>query len=279
MVTVIARDTATHYVLQKPRALAYPKHVLYFIAGFIALVSLYHFLSMFYSFITRKRVYGWKKRTTMSFTRLPAAVADSFRTLAFRWTIPVGSSQELNLVEVGLSLGYIAILFTWTFANSMLYLYPSARNANSHSNLAPTTRGPKVSARYYANRAGTMTASQLPIMVALGMKNNLISCGFKSLFYLYSLLIYYGIAGLTGVNFARVLFLISFAALNLTTFIIVKLLAPYIGTSSMCFSMDSCRGSCKCTHIQHTRVRGLNKFFLDHNRASIEFLSPPVILT
>lgn len=183
MVTVIARDTATHYVPQKPRAApAYPKHILYFIASFIALVSLCHFLSMFYSFITRKRVYHWKKRTTMSFTRLPAAVADSFRILAFRWTIPIGSSQELNLVEVGLSLSYIAILFTWTFVNSMLYLFPSARNANSHSNLATTFTGFNVNPRYYANRAGTMTASQLPIMVALGMKNNLISCGFKSLF-------------------------------------------------------------------------------------------------
>ena len=83
-------------------------------------------VSFFYHFLTRMRVYEWKKRTAVSLTRLPAAVADSFRTIAYRWTIPVGSSHELNLVEVGLTLAYMAVLFTWTFVNSMLHLFISA---------------------------------------------------------------------------------------------------------------------------------------------------------
>ena len=169
---------ATDGELKNARILAYPKQVLYFLASFIALISLCHFFSIFYRFIIRKRIHEWNKRTTVSLTRLPAAVADSFRALAFRWTVPVGSSHELNFVEVGLTLAYMAILYTWAFVNSMLHLF-LLRNANSHLILATSLTGIKVDPQYYADRAGNIAASQLPIMVALGTKNNLISCKFK----------------------------------------------------------------------------------------------------
>ena len=158
------------------RLLTYPEQVVYFIVSFIALISICHFLSMFYHFIIRKRIHKWKRRTTVSLTRLPAAVADSFRALAFRWTVPVGSSHELNFVEVGLPLAYMAVLYTWAFVNSMLHLFPLVRNASLHSILASSPRGIKIDPQLYADRAGAMAASQLPIMVALGSKNNLISC-------------------------------------------------------------------------------------------------------
>ena len=121
MVTFLPRDTDED--LELARSLAYPEQVIYFIVSFIALISLCHFLSMFYHFIIRRRIHEWKSRTAASLTRLPAAVADSFRTLAFRWTDPFGSSHELNFVEVGLTLAYIAILFTWALVNSMLHLF------------------------------------------------------------------------------------------------------------------------------------------------------------
>ena len=117
MATILHR--ATDHDLRNARILAYPKQVLYFVVSFIALISLCHFLSMFYHFIFQKRIHEWKRRTNVSLTRLPAAVADSFRALAFRWTVPVGSSHELNFAEVGLTLGYMAVLYTWTFVNSM----------------------------------------------------------------------------------------------------------------------------------------------------------------
>ena len=180
MVTFSPTGRATDHDLHKARTLAYPKQVLYLIASFIALISLCHFLSMFYHSIVRKRNHEWNRRTTVSLTRLPAAVADSFRTLAFRWTVPVGSSYELNFVEIGLTLAYMAVLYTWTFVNSMLHLFP-LQNANSHSILATSLTGIKVGPQYYANRAGNIAASQLPIMVVLGSKNNLISCKFKFL--------------------------------------------------------------------------------------------------
>ena len=115
---------ATDEDLENARFLSYPKQVLFLIASFIALISLCHFFSMFYHFIIRKRIHEWKRRTTVSLTRLPAAVADSFRALAFRWTVPVGSSHELNFVEVGLTFAYMAVLYTWAFVNSMLHLFP-----------------------------------------------------------------------------------------------------------------------------------------------------------
>ena len=211
MVTFLPR--ATDQDLQNARILAYPKQVLYLVASFIALISLYHFFSMFYHFIIRKRVHEWKRRTTLSLTRLPAAVTDSFRTLAFRWTVPVGSSHELNFVEVGLTLAYMAVLYTWTFVNSMLHLLP-LRNAHLNSILATSLTGIKVDPQYYADRAGNIAASQLPIMVALGTKNNLISCKLYSCLIFFKRLIYMP-AGLTGVSFTKVPFLTPSAVLKL----------------------------------------------------------------
>ncbi|KAF8813104.1 hypothetical protein BYT27DRAFT_7043412, partial [Phlegmacium glaucopus] len=66
-------------------------------------------------------------------------------------------SHKLNLAEVGLTLGYIAVIFSWTFVNTT------------------TIAGIKFSPKYYADRAGDIAASQLPIMLALGMRNNIIS--------------------------------------------------------------------------------------------------------
>ena len=175
MITFLPRETDDD--LQNARISDYPKQVLYLIASFIALISLGHFLSMFYHFIIRKRIHEWKTRTTVSLTRLPAAVTDSLRALAFRWTVPVGSSHELNFVEIGLTLAYMAVLYTWAFINSMLHLW-LLRNTISHSIIATSLTGIKVDPQYYADRAGNIAASQLPIMAALGTKNNLISCKF-----------------------------------------------------------------------------------------------------
>ncbi|KAK7018473.1 Ferric/cupric reductase transmembrane component 1 [Favolaschia claudopus] len=52
---------------------------------------------------------------------------------------------------------YIAALFTWTFINST------------------NTKGLRYDPKYWANRCGHIAGSQLPLMTALGMKNNLIS--------------------------------------------------------------------------------------------------------
>ncbi|KDR80476.1 hypothetical protein GALMADRAFT_1202327 [Galerina marginata CBS 339.88] len=138
------------------RFFSYPKQVLYLLASFIALVSICHFLTLAYTYITRNRVYT-RKRTTVSLSRLPIAVVDSLKALTLRWTVPIGPSFTLNLFELFVTLAYMAVLFSWTFVNTT------------------TTTGVKVEPHYYANRAGTIAASQIPIMTALGMRNNLVS--------------------------------------------------------------------------------------------------------
>ena len=42
--------------------------------------------------------------------------------------------------------------------------------------LGTSTTGVRADPQYYADRAGRIAASQLPVVIALGMRNNIISC-------------------------------------------------------------------------------------------------------
>lgn len=42
--------------------------------------------------------------------------------------------------------------------------------------IATNTSGQMLDPRYYANRAGKIAALQVPLVVALSMKNNILSC-------------------------------------------------------------------------------------------------------
>jgi hypothetical protein len=52
-----------------------------------------------------------------SIRRLPLAIANAYRVLAFRTTFTIGPFS-LNLAEVALTIAYIVVLFVWTFINS-----------------------------------------------------------------------------------------------------------------------------------------------------------------
>jgi hypothetical protein len=162
----------------KARTIAYSKYVLYLIASFIVLISLSHFLSLGYRYATRKRAHRAQLRTSFSTIRLPTALADSLRALVFRWTVPIGSSFTLSLAELGLAVGYIGVLFSWTLVGSMFLAIYRFRISVTLS-LARTLSGIQVEPRYYRDRAGRIAASQFPIMAALGMRNNLISCSYR----------------------------------------------------------------------------------------------------
>jgi len=56
-------------------------------------------------------------------------------------------------------------------------LYLAIRSSFSLSRSATSTVGLKFDPTYYANIAGTIASIQLPLIAALGMKNNIISCG------------------------------------------------------------------------------------------------------
>ncbi|KJA21459.1 hypothetical protein HYPSUDRAFT_67797 [Hypholoma sublateritium FD-334 SS-4] len=159
------------------RFFSYPKQVLYLLASFIALISICHFISLGYYFLTRHRrravPNGPPDGQKIYWSRLPAAAIDTLRAISFRYTIPLGANYTFNFAELGLTVGYIGVLFTWTFVNT--------------TNL----QGMRVDPKYFANRAGTIAASQIPIMAALGMRNNLVSwltgVSFDKLNYLHRL--------------------------------------------------------------------------------------------
>jgi hypothetical protein len=60
----------------------------------------------------------------------------------------------------------------------------------------------KAEPHYWANRAGTIVASQLPIMTALGMRNNLVSRAYR--FMNLRNIFLPGALVLTGVSFDKV---------------------------------------------------------------------------
>lgn len=132
------------------RAAEYPKEIWYLLASFIALVSLCRILFLVYAYTRRsqERSKAW---------RLPSTIVNAFRIIAFRLTVPVGRSHIVNITEIFLSAMYLATLLTWTLINTT------------------NTMGLKFDPSYWANRAGTIAASQFPLLVALGMKNNIIS--------------------------------------------------------------------------------------------------------
>ncbi|KAA1472403.1 hypothetical protein DENSPDRAFT_179747 [Dentipellis sp. KUC8613] len=154
----------TDKTIRKARAADYPKQVWYFIAVFIFLVAVSNVVSRLFA-VTRRRseaprdVEGAHRSVTskISYRRLPAAIVNAFRMVAFRTVIPLGGGFTINLAEAFITATYIIILFVWSLINTT------------------TLAGKKYDPTYYANRAGNIAAVQTPLIVALAMKNNPIS--------------------------------------------------------------------------------------------------------
>ncbi|KAF7351455.1 Ferric/cupric reductase transmembrane component 1 [Mycena sanguinolenta] len=141
--------------LSHARTLAYPRYVWYFLAAFIGLVAVTHFAVAFFSWVRSN-----SKPTTRgprSFLRVPAAVLNIVRNAAFRTTISFGGAYILNLTELFMGCAYIALLFAAAFMNTT------------------TLEDVYLSPQYYANRAALIAATQLPLLVALGTKNNILT--------------------------------------------------------------------------------------------------------
>ncbi|KAF9233766.1 FAD-binding domain-containing protein [Melanogaster broomeanus] len=84
---------------------------------------------------------------------LPLAVVNSYRTVAFRTTVGVGS-YIFNMAEVFAALAYVALLFIWTY---LISSNPDGEPLN------------------WCSRAGLLSASQFPFITILGTKNNIVS--------------------------------------------------------------------------------------------------------
>ncbi|KAI0320573.1 ferric reductase NAD binding domain-containing protein [Amylostereum chailletii] len=166
-------------VLRVQRAEDYPKQVWYFLACFIGLVGLANHVSLISFHRHRHRFPAQGDAETqrpsstgsISYRRLPLAAVNAWRVIAFRSHVRIGHSYSLNLAEVFMTATYITILFVWTMYNTNALV------------------GPKYDPKYYANRAGNIAARQLPLIVVLGTKNNIIGwitgVGYEKLNYLH----------------------------------------------------------------------------------------------
>ncbi|KDQ21126.1 hypothetical protein BOTBODRAFT_183772 [Botryobasidium botryosum FD-172 SS1] len=88
----------------------------------------------------------------VSLRRLPLSALSALRIALFRWSIPLAAVHRMCLSEMVFNLAYIGALLAWCFTHS-----------------------PQMAPAYWANRAGDLTTSQIPLIVALAGKNNLIS--------------------------------------------------------------------------------------------------------
>ncbi|KAI0644002.1 iron reductase [Trametes meyenii] len=146
----------------------YPREVWWLVASFIALVSLVQLASWVISKLSsgptpapkegkdaeagvtvRPRRFSWR--------RLPLAILNAYRVVAFRWTLQVGQSYTLNFAEVFVTVVYIVALFVWEFVNTT------------------TVSGHKLDVTYWGGRAGAIATSQFPLVTVLGTKNNILA--------------------------------------------------------------------------------------------------------
>ncbi|KAI8973097.1 iron reductase [Trametes punicea] len=143
----------------------YPHQLWWLMTSFVVLFSLCHFVSLaLLRYSSRRRASGEQSGSTkplsaprFSWRRLPLALVNAFRVVAFRWTLPFGQWHDLTLAEVLTACAYVVALFTWAFINTT------------------SLSGDKLNVQYWENRAGVLGASQMPLIVALGTKNNALS--------------------------------------------------------------------------------------------------------
>ncbi|KAF7964757.1 hypothetical protein HWV62_3260 [Athelia sp. TMB] len=157
------------------------KELWWSIAGFVGLVAVLQLTSYLHTKLAGRRrnsdeqIHDLEKTGSargrgLSLRRLPVAIINTFRVLAFRCTVGIGSYQ-LNLAEVFLTAAYIVMLFTLAFLDTT------------------SMEGKKLDIAYWGNRAGGLAASQFPLIAALGTKNNIIGyftgIGYDKLNYLH----------------------------------------------------------------------------------------------
>ncbi|THH33660.1 hypothetical protein EUX98_g541 [Antrodiella citrinella] len=87
-----------------------------------------------------------------SWRRLPGAVASAFRIVAFRIHIPIGPGSTATISQLTFIFGYITTIFVLLFIHT-------------HD----------LEGYWYEDRAAHYASSQLPLIVALAGKNNIIS--------------------------------------------------------------------------------------------------------
>ncbi|KAI0029304.1 hypothetical protein K488DRAFT_56673 [Vararia minispora EC-137] len=145
------------------RARLYPQQVWYCVASFIFVICLGHRVD-----IDHQR----RKTGGILWRQLPVAGTSLWRRLAYRTAIRTGKDCTLNFMEVFVVAGYFVLVWTWCLINT-----------------TNVQTGEKFNIKYLGNRAATIVSSQLSLVVALGMRNNIIAAltgiSFEKLNYLH----------------------------------------------------------------------------------------------
>ncbi|KAL4242501.1 Ferric/Cupric Reductase Transmembrane Component, partial [Abortiporus biennis] len=123
----------------------YPQRTWIVVCSIIAAAFLYNVL---YSLWSYHRRHTSQQHKSSSLTRLSASILTAFRIVSFRWRLPVFG---LGVFDVLLTSAYIILLFTCCFVN---------------------TQG--LNPELWCKRAGAIAAAQIPLIVALSSKNNII---------------------------------------------------------------------------------------------------------
>ncbi|KAG2151663.1 ferric reductase NAD binding domain-containing protein [Suillus bovinus] len=143
----------------------YPDQVWYTIAVFLFVVGCFQWGSLLHSKFARRRHHESDEETgttndiqyKVSLRRIPLAIVNAYRVVAFRWTLEIGQSYTLNMAEVFTTVAYIALLLIYAFINTT------------------SVEDQKLDIIYWSNRIAMLASSQFPIVTALGTKNNLVS--------------------------------------------------------------------------------------------------------
>ncbi|KAG2157689.1 ferric reductase NAD binding domain-containing protein [Suillus bovinus] len=130
----------------------YPEYVWYTIAAFLFVVG------CFQHYESDEETAAFNNiQHKFSLRRIPLAIVNFYRVVAFRWTLAIGQSYTLNMAEVLVTVVYIALLLIYAFINTT------------------SVKGQKLDVYYWSNRIAVLASSQFPIVTALGTKNNLVS--------------------------------------------------------------------------------------------------------
>ncbi|OBZ70410.1 Ferric/cupric reductase transmembrane component 7 [Grifola frondosa] len=89
------------------------------------------------------------QRGSVSLKRVPNAVLAASRIVGFRWTIP---GVKMMMLEILVTIAYIAAILVWTFVNT-----------------------DELKNNKWRTKSGILAAAQLPLLVVLSSKNNIIS--------------------------------------------------------------------------------------------------------
>lgn len=181
----------TDKTLRIARTAEYPKEVWYSLASIIVFIGCCQLVSIIVAKLAKRAPLSSRHPTNpegpaprgILLRRIPSAAVNTFRVVAFRSTINFGS-YSVNIAETFLTCLYIIALFTWAFVNSKSQVCITYCLILS-SSLATDLSGHELSVQYWGNRCGALTASQLPLITALGTKNSVIS-GMSSLYVLFA---------------------------------------------------------------------------------------------